>query len=216
MWTLWEVRNELVFKDIQQDVTRAVDLVKFRLGWWFKHFGKGSDVPITHILLNIVECCSGKPKRDLLRKEAWSPPMVNALFFNVDGSVLNPPGPAGIGGVLRDHNGKVLCVFSKYVGIHDVLGAELLAILRACELVGLKGELAFNSISVISDSRNAVNWIKGTSPGCFSYDHIIDKIRRSLGLDISVEFRSRSSNSFADTLAKKGLKAGVDELWWSG
>ncbi|KAK0577202.1 hypothetical protein LWI29_029544 [Acer saccharum] len=48
-------------------------------------------------------------------------------------------------------------------------------------------------------------------------DQVIDDIRSWLGSFslATVEFRSRSSNSFADTLAKKGLSPGVEDLWWS-
>ncbi|KAK2635640.1 hypothetical protein Ddye_030432 [Dipteronia dyeriana] len=55
-------------------------------------------------------------------------------YQSKDGSVLGNPGPAGIGGVLRDCDGKVLCMFSCYVRIHDSNSAELIAIHKACAL----------------------------------------------------------------------------------
>ena len=217
VWTIWDVRNQKVFKAVQPDSSAAVDMVKFRLGWWFKHFGRGSETPITLIILNIVECCSEKPKSMSQKKESWVPPLENSLFFNVDGAVTNPPGPAGIGGVLRDHNGKIMCVFSSYVGIQDVVTAELLAIIRACDMVSLREELFLKPLTVISDSNTVVNWILGSSPELNKHEQIIGDIRRWLGLHnwVRVEYRSRWSNSFADTLAKKGLNSGIDELWWS-
>ena len=36
-------------------------------------------------------------------------------MFNVDGSSKGKPGPVGMGGVLRDSNGKVLCMFEEKV-----------------------------------------------------------------------------------------------------
>ena len=36
----------------------------------------------------------------------WSPPLNDSLKFNVDGSSRGKPGHSGIGGVLRDGNGK--------------------------------------------------------------------------------------------------------------
>ncbi|KAK3199049.1 hypothetical protein Dsin_022464 [Dipteronia sinensis] len=43
-------------------------------------------------------------------------------------------GMAGIGGVLRDSKGKVVCLFSLGVGITDSNSAEILAIKKAVEL----------------------------------------------------------------------------------
>jgi ribonuclease HI len=143
--------------------------------------------------------------------------MPNSLFFNVDGSVLGSPGPAGIGGVLRDHMGKILCVFSSHIGSQDVILAELLAIQRACELFGSKSEIASRPITFLSDSKTAVSWILKSIPGCNSHDQIISNIRSWLDSFhmAAVEFRPRSTNSFADVLAKKGVQTGMDELWWS-
>ena len=44
-------------------------------------------------------------------------------------------GPAGIGGVLRDSSGKVLCFFSVFCGLQDSIMAETLAIHKACEIL---------------------------------------------------------------------------------
>lgn len=39
------------------------------------------------------------------------------LKSNVDGAACGKLGPVGIGGVLRNHNGEVLYMFSKHVGV---------------------------------------------------------------------------------------------------
>lgn len=44
------------------------------------------------------------------------------------------PGTAGIGGVLRNHKGKVLYMFSKHVGIKDSNKAKVLSILEALQI----------------------------------------------------------------------------------
>ena len=122
-----------------------------------------------------------------------------------------------IGGVLRDHAGKILCVFSSHLGFQDVILAELLAILRALVLFGSNPELIYRPLTVISDSKIAVRWIMNGSPDFNSHEQIVGEIRKWLNSfdQATVEFHLRSSNSFADTLAKKGLKAGVNDLWWS-
>ncbi|KAK1553034.1 hypothetical protein Q3G72_027596 [Acer saccharum] len=217
VWTIWEARNHKIFRNIQPDIRRAEDMVKFRLGWWFKHFGSGSSVPITLIRLNIVECCSELPKKKVQGLEKWSPLMINSLYFNVDGSVSGSPSPARIGGVLRDHMGKILCFFSSFVGFQDVMVTELLAILRACELFGMRPELANRPLTVITDSKTVVGWVSGDKPVNISHEQVIGDIRNWLvSFELAaVEFRPRSSNSFADTRIKKGSVPGVEELWWS-
>lgn len=42
---------------------------------------------------------------------SWSPPFGD-LKFNVDGAAKGKPGPAGVGGVLRNSNGAAFSLFS--------------------------------------------------------------------------------------------------------
>ncbi|KAK0600998.1 hypothetical protein LWI29_020370 [Acer saccharum] len=103
------------------------------------------------------------------------------------------------------------------MGIQDVIFAELLAIMCACELFGSKHDLASRPITFINDSKTTVSWVSGCIPGNNSHDQVIGNIRSwldSFYLAV-VEFRPRMTNSFADILAKKGLQSGTKELWWS-
>ena len=95
VWTIWEVRNQNTFKDVQLDFVRAVDMVRFRVGWWFKYHGAGSKEPITVILLNIKEMCTDNSNKKK-SKGSWNPPLGRGLKFNVDGSALGKPGMASI------------------------------------------------------------------------------------------------------------------------
>lgn len=51
------------------------------------------------------------------RTVSWYPPPHGVLKLNVDGATRGKPGPAGIGGVLRNSSGVVLFMFSKHVGV---------------------------------------------------------------------------------------------------
>ena len=73
--------------------------------------------------------------------------------------MLGKPGPAGIGGVLRDANGKVLCLFSFHLGILDSNTTELLAIKKAIELISENQNLIDRDIEIVSDSKVAVSWV---------------------------------------------------------
>ncbi|KAK2657188.1 hypothetical protein Ddye_010240 [Dipteronia dyeriana] len=135
VWTIWECRNGLIFKEKEPDLSQAADLVKFKIVWWFKHLGKGLKEVVDSLLLNLKDLCVDHKKVKRVRIEDWIPPLVDISKFNVDGSVKGKSGPSGIGGVLRDLNGKVLCLFSYYMGILDSNTAELWAIKRAVELI---------------------------------------------------------------------------------
>ncbi|KAK2651094.1 hypothetical protein Ddye_018583 [Dipteronia dyeriana] len=98
IWTLWEIRNEVVFRGKDITVLKAVDMVKFRMVWWFKHFGSGSKDSIDILLLNLTERCVDSRKRKDQTAKAWIPPICNVLKFKFNDSALGNPGSAGIGG----------------------------------------------------------------------------------------------------------------------
>ncbi|KAK2638844.1 hypothetical protein Ddye_026639 [Dipteronia dyeriana] len=149
-------------------------------------------------------------------EDVWSPPHFDLLKFNVDGLSMGMPGPTGIGGVLRDFNGKVLCIFSIYIGIQDSNMAEVAAILKACELCASNPTLADNKITIASDSKVVISWIKNKEFGSFSYLNILYNIKsllHDLG-DVEVCYNPRSTNSFADKLANMGSANSGDRISW--
>ncbi|KAK2646848.1 hypothetical protein Ddye_022043 [Dipteronia dyeriana] len=212
-----EARNQSIFKDVPVDSVRMEDMVRFIVGWWFKHFGGGYLDPLTLILLNIVDRCSEVSKKSFLNLQKWIPPATNLLKFNVDGSVRSSPGFAGIGGVLRNHLGKVLCFFSSYVGVYDVISAEILAIARACDLFGSRPDLVRWMLIIACDSKSVVEWVTSRDIEGSNHEHLISHIHNSLhGFgQASVVHCPRASNSYVDCLAKKGSTGCEDVLCWS-
>ncbi len=55
----------------------------------------------------------------------WRPPPTNFFKLNTDGSAEGNPGPAGAGGVIRDHTGGWIKGFSRKIGVTNSLAAEL-------------------------------------------------------------------------------------------
>ncbi|KAK1584054.1 hypothetical protein Q3G72_029488 [Acer saccharum] len=80
----------------------------------------------------------------------------------------------------------------------------------------------FRSINSYKYQKIAVGWVSGHGKGYNSHERVILEIRNwlaSFGLMV-VEYCPRSTNSYADILAKKGLwwpalVYGVDEVCWS-
>ncbi|KAK2654791.1 hypothetical protein Ddye_014647 [Dipteronia dyeriana] len=214
IWTIWEFRNNVVFRGTQANLDMASNSVKFRVAWWFKNHGGGSNVDLTLLLLDIKERCIDKASAKAVTSKGWSYPTENKLFFNMDGSANGSPGEAGIRGLLRNVSRRILCLFSYYLGIKDSRTAEIHAILRACQLISSNQFLINRNITIISDSLSLVSWIKGKDFGNFELVRIMYDIRHFLqdrrGLDI--EFKQRSSNSLADSLAKAGSSRCGDKL----
>ncbi|KAK3229324.1 hypothetical protein Dsin_001205 [Dipteronia sinensis] len=216
-WTIWETRNNKIFKDGEVNAAHAEDMIRFRVAWWFKFLSGGSTDPVTLILLNIADHCTDSKKRKFPNRLEWFPPNKDVLKFNVDGAARETVGPAGIGGVLRNYQGKVCCIFSEHIGIHDAITAEVWAIARACEIIKNRPELSGKTIVIVSDSQVAVSWINDDDRGSSVHTQTITDIRNALGSRgrSSIVFSPREFNSLADNLAKKGSRSVRDLLTWS-
>ncbi|KAK2653938.1 hypothetical protein Ddye_013794 [Dipteronia dyeriana] len=156
VWSILEARNGRVFQSEDADPVKALDMIKFRVTWWYKHFGKGVIDPISLLLLDVACRCVYFDRIKNPKKGNWIHPESETLLFNVDGSTKGSPGFAGIGGVLRDQNGKVFCSFSLYVGWQEAVMAEILAIAKACDLCASKPQLKDRKIVISSDCLVAV------------------------------------------------------------
>ncbi|OMO53069.1 Integrase, catalytic core [Corchorus capsularis] len=100
-----------------------------------------------------------KRKEGIGRAMSWEAPNIGWLKFNVDGSARGKPGLAGIGGILRDENGKILLKFSKAIKTAESNEAEVCAIKEAL-LIFLASKWASSAgLIVESDSQNVVAWI---------------------------------------------------------
>ena len=100
----------------------------------------------------------------------------------------------------------MLGYFSKYVGIVDANTAEIMAIHQACFLCANSPVLIGKKVTIISDSKVAVSWVRGSDFGSLNHINFIYDIRNFLSYlgRKAVIFNPRSSNCFADSLAKKG------------
>ncbi|KAK2652603.1 hypothetical protein Ddye_012459 [Dipteronia dyeriana] len=208
-------------------------MVKFRVAWRFKHQGRGSSTLISTMLLNIKESCDLKPLKN--REEiVWSPPTAAALKFNVDSSTRGNLGNAGIGAmeeflettqessggigrVLQNACGKVLCMFSLFVGSIVPISAEVHSIHKACSLIYMCQLLNNQNITILSDSESAVAWINGNGFGHLSQVYLIYDIRqiiRQRGY-LAVQFTPRCFNSLTNNLANARSTMRGERLEWS-
>ncbi|KAK2662062.1 hypothetical protein Ddye_000636 [Dipteronia dyeriana] len=173
-----------------------------------------SDDQIALMLINIKKACVDSFPAKRPKLEAWGPPPCNVLKFNVDSSAKGCPGSAGI---LRDSSGKVICLFFFFLGVHDSNTVEILAIQKAYELCVSRDDLAAMKVLVTSDSKVAVSWVYNEDFGSLCIINIIYEIQSMLRImgNIEVIYNSRSTNSFADMLAKKGSSMSGNLVIWS-
>ncbi|KAK3175425.1 hypothetical protein Dsin_032739 [Dipteronia sinensis] len=165
--------NQLVFEGKSLSVEQAKDNVKFKVTWWFKYHEKESKDTITSLLLNIKELCIDDRTGKHIKNDKWTPPAFNNLKFNIDGSAKGKPGLAGIGGVLRDHKGRVLCSFSLSIGLQKSNTAKIRAIQKAYALCVGNSSLSGRNIKVDSDSKVAVSWINNGGYGSIKHVNTI-------------------------------------------
>ncbi|KAK3222042.1 hypothetical protein Dsin_009067 [Dipteronia sinensis] len=184
VWSLWEARNSRIFKNSEVLIHQVVDMVRFRLVWWFKHYCKGSKDQVSLMFLNVKDCCVDLPIPKKSRSAHWRPPQEESLLFNVDGSALGAP-------VLADS-----------------ISVELLAIHKACDIIQASKKWNGVKVVILSDSLVAVSWVNGEDVGSLEHADIIFEIRNWLKLfsNLVVSYASRCSNFFVDSLAKQGAR----------
>ncbi|KAK2654773.1 hypothetical protein Ddye_014629 [Dipteronia dyeriana] len=205
-WTIWEAQDKKVFNDIQPSVSQAVDSVKFHVVWWFKHIGRGSKSPVSSMLLNLKDSCISTKSGNHQKISTWNPPSINALKFNMDGSMRGNPGNVGFGGVLRNNLGIILGLFLFYVRIGDSRLAEILAIHKVATLCSQSVMLRDKEMDIVSDSSKIVTWVNSEGPNNLEFVDIIYETRHALSLlgNTRVIYNPRSSNALANSLAKNG------------
>lgn len=116
--SLWKERNHRIFTNSSSSIKDLKDLVLLRLGWWISGWNEG----FPHSPMDIVRnpAClqwNYKPSLGLTslpspKEESWSPPPSHTIKWNVDASMNPLTSRAAIGGVLRNHSGNFMCLFS--------------------------------------------------------------------------------------------------------
>ncbi|KAK3206207.1 hypothetical protein Dsin_020253 [Dipteronia sinensis] len=208
--------NQKVFENKDSIFAIAADLVKFRIVWWFKHFGKNVTDSISSLMLNVKDLCVKikRVKKSMIKD--LIPPLMDTFKFNVNGSVRGRLNPTSIGGVLTDSEGKVLWLFSYSVGLMDFNSAEILASKKVVELCLFDHSLRVRVISIVCDSKVAVSWINNNDFYSIEYVNLIYYIQFHMKLwhGLEVVHVSRMFNSFTENLAKLGFSSNGNILHW--
>ena len=137
---------------------------------------------------------------------------VKKLFVFTDGGASGNPGPAAVGVVIRQENGKVLTSFGKNIGRTTNNVAEYTAVIEALRWLKenkemWKWEAGSESVHFFLDSRLVVNQLNGFFKiKDAKLRELIVQVRQleqELGGNISYHLIPREKNFLADREVKK-------------
>ena len=125
------------------------------------------------------------------------------LTINSDGASIPNPGPAGIGAVLRDDQGKIVAEISRYIGPATNNKAEFLALIAALEEAL---ELGAERVAINSDSELIVRQIEGKYRSK-AMKPFFEQVVSLLGefKSYTVQHIPREQNKEADALSRRAL-----------
>lgn len=154
-WTVWLVRNGLVFERKMMTMETLIFQSKMRALLWIRSVYDG-------LLMqeSSWRICSNRCGIDTIKSRSsssiWCPPSEGCLKFNVCG-IANDDS-AGCGGVLRDMEGVARALFSGLIATNDADSAEVGALLLALE-VFISLEWKINDSLFVEIGSNVIfNW----------------------------------------------------------
>ncbi|XP_077249457.1 uncharacterized protein LOC143888964 [Tasmannia lanceolata] len=129
----------------------------------------------------------------------WLPPELGEFKLNTDASLVDEGG--GIGGILRNKDGEIILVFSKFTDGDEIFALEIQAI---CEGVAVEKYLGITSLWIEADSSFAVNSFNKRSLPPWKKIPSIQRAWTNLaGMKWRITHIWREDNMAADFLSKR-------------
>ncbi|KAE8682024.1 Serine/threonine-protein kinase CTR1 [Hibiscus syriacus] len=114
IWTIWKVRNAIVFEGKKLDQIALFFLARFRLASWFLAKFKDSSISKDFLICDPSLGDSCYPYNNLIiTMIPWSPPPKGFVKLNVDAATSGDWKRSGIVGILRDDAGLFLVEWVK-------------------------------------------------------------------------------------------------------
>lgn len=222
LWTLWKERNARVFSQKSSTPEQLQHLVLLRLCWWIKWWSDPFPYSPEEVFRH-PPCLRWGGSKCLKTTHLpnpssaqWTPPPSCAIKWNVDASTSMNLSRSAVGGVLRNHLGVFMCLFSCLIPHMEINSAEVWVIHRAINIILSKDEFRRHEVIIESDSLNIVSWCNGNKGGPWNLSFQLNFIRNSLKkwMNISIIHKGRESNFVADSLAKLGIPRLDDFVAW--
>jgi ribonuclease HI len=136
--------------------------------------------------------------------------MSDVVLIHTDGASRGNPGPAAIGAIIRDRNGKLLAQVSQAIGVATNNQAEYRAVIAGLEKAH---QLGATGVRLFSDSELVVRQLQGR----YRVKNAALKplFQRAVGLagrleHFSISYVPREQNTAADRLTNRALDAAID------
>ncbi|XP_077212809.1 uncharacterized protein LOC143847908 [Tasmannia lanceolata] len=196
VWHIWNEHNNRIFCGKERGQPYITLDTKLSIIKW-AHAKGGNPYSVGEILRNCFKVASEKKYHSKLLPK-WTPPPEGWFKLNFYGSSRGSPGMAGVGGVIRDHNGSI--IMSSPAGVCDANEAEVSVLLVALKWYALTQSRSTKEILQIQlHGRN-----KKCGPWRISYK--IDQIWDLIAIiHFSLTHMRLSANRMADELAKEGV-----------
>ena len=196
-WLVWFRRNkgrvENQWDDIDSLGTRASIIIQDHLMHHSKSESTTLPSPITH----------------------WKPPDRGTWKINFDGAMHKDTGAAGVGVVVRNHQGHAVAAYTKR--FHLPPTPAIIEALAARAAVHLALELKLDQVSFEGDSDIIIKALQSSEANFTSYGHIIEETEDKSKFFQSYSFQHtrRSANTVAHVLAQKSFSFDSHFLWLS-
>ncbi|GMI86725.1 hypothetical protein HRI_002341800 [Hibiscus trionum] len=207
LWSLWLMRNDVVFKKLKPDPVNLLFVTKYRIALWFLALNPECSVSLDDIICNpaVVDRKVGASLSGVV-PEAWSPPSLGFLKLNIDGAMPKSGSMGGIGGLIRDSSGVWVASFSEQCGFGPPIVAEIAALRRGLDLFMSIPLEKRSRLIIESDCKTLISWLVDPSscPGAFkSGITVLAEVIKSN--NCIVRHIPRAINFAADGLAKAGI-----------
>ncbi|KAK0586151.1 hypothetical protein LWI29_001876 [Acer saccharum] len=197
LWFLWKWRCKAVFEPSFKYPGGAGKIISNYVEGWFKANGAAAD------------------KRDMRTCFiAWSPPDLDWVKLNVDGSLNPESGMISAGGIVRNHLKNWIGGFALNRGTGSILEAELWGIFEGLQFLWKAG---FKKVVVESDSQIAVGLLTNSTHACHPLFSIIQSCKGLMSNKWCCIIRHvyREGNRVADGIAKLGHSLGLGITFFS-
>ncbi|CAN1121005.1 Putative ribonuclease H protein At1g65750 [Linum perenne] len=199
-WLLWKRRNRLIFENAAWSVEELSNQSKF----W------------EHLLSSSWKAGQLSREAPGLARQAqmigWRPADDGWCTLNSDGSLYTRPNRAAVGGLIRDHEGRLISSFAANLGACSIIRAELRGIVEGMRLAWDKG---VQKLCIQSDSKAAVSILSNVDNLDHRHASLVEKFQalKNRDWEVSINHIFREANNAADYLAKLGHDLALGVNW---
>lgn len=135
--------------------------------------------------------------------------MEKRIFVFADGGARGNPGPAAIGVIIKNNQGKILAKFGKYIGRATNNVAEYMAVIGALKWIKNSIQYSVSSIQFFLDSKLIVNQLNGyykiKNGNLRNLIIEVRKLEKEVGGNVFYRLIPRAKNRPADFLVNQTL-----------